>query len=324
MADVETSIGMPVFNGENFLAPAIESILDQTYGAFELVISDNASTDGTRDICESFARQDRRVQYFRNDRNLGADPNYNAVFRKSRGRFFKWAAHDDLLAPTFLERCVAALKGDPDSVLVQSLVYQIDEAGHVIGEYDSALEGVSSFQASERFGAAILTPHWCTEIFGLIRRDALARTSLHGGYHHSDRALLAELALLGRFVQIREPLFLNREHASRYVRAARGPDRIRWHDTSRTKRVEFAIWKLLGEYRRMISRYVDDPVERRKCRAQLRRWYFRNWNGVRMITEPAAEIWPGLGDVLSRLRRRRPDATNGRDAGPAVRADWSA
>ena len=87
MAQVESSIGLPVFNGENFLAPAIESILGQTYDDFELIISDNASTDATSQICRDFARRDSRVRYIRNARNLGADPNYNAVFRAARGRY---------------------------------------------------------------------------------------------------------------------------------------------------------------------------------------------------------------------------------------------
>lgn len=303
MSGVETSIGLPVFNGENFVASAIRSILDQTYTDFELIVSDNASTDSTADICREFARQDNRVRYTRNARNLGADPNYNAVFHQARGTFFKWAAHDDVLAPTFLERCVAALKENPDAVLVQSLVRSIDESGHTIGIYDSALHRAASTRASDRYGSAILNPHWCTEIFGVIRRDALDRTSLHGGYHHSDRVLLAELALLGPFLQVREPLFGNRDHQARYVRSSGGADRIAWHDTSRTQRMDFSIWRMIREYHRMVPRTLADRDDRRRCRRHLMRWFLVNWNAARLVIEPLSALDPRIGDFVGRLKR---------------------
>jgi glycosyltransferase involved in cell wall biosynthesis len=303
MDGVETSIGMPVFNGENFVAQAIASILDQTYSNFELIVSDNASTDATQEICLKFAQQDSRIRYIRNARNLGADPNYNAVFRQASGTFFKWAAHDDVLAPTFLERCVTALKENPDAVLVQSLVRQIDESGRTLCIYDSALHGSSSSRASDRYASAILIPHWGTELFGLIRRDELGRTSLHGGFHHSDRVLVAELALLGKFVQIQEPLFGNRDHDARYVRASRGANRVKWHDTSRDRKVDFSIWRLIREYDGMISRYVEGPDERRRCRRHLMRWFLVNWNTVRLIVEPLSELDPRVGDFFHRMKR---------------------
>ena len=102
----KVSIGIAVFNGENFLESALRSILAQTFEDFELIISDNASTDRTADICEQYASQDGRVLYLRQPANLGAQPNYNLLVGQARGRYFKWAAHDDMLAPTFLERCV--------------------------------------------------------------------------------------------------------------------------------------------------------------------------------------------------------------------------
>src|SRR5690242_8068616 len=88
----QVTIGMPVWNGERFISQAIESLLAQTYGDFELLISDNASTDATADICHAYASRDRRIRYLRQQRNLGANANYNAVFGQSSGRYFKWAA----------------------------------------------------------------------------------------------------------------------------------------------------------------------------------------------------------------------------------------
>ena len=291
-AEPTISVGMPVFNGQEYLEPAIRSILDQSFVDFELIIADNASTDATADICREFERLDSRITYVRNPQNLGADPNYNLVFGKARGRFFKWAAHDDVIAPDFLGECLATLEREPDAVLCQSLVRVIDPEGRDIGSYDSELRGAASTRASDRFASLVLNPHWCTEIFGVIRADALSRTNLHGGFHHSDRILLAELALLGRFVQVPAPLFLSREHPSRYIRAIRGSERAAWHDSSRSPALDFSTWHMLREYWRIVPKHVEDPSERARCRAQLGRWFFTNWNVLRLATDPLVALDP--------------------------------
>jgi glycosyltransferase involved in cell wall biosynthesis len=301
---VETSIGLPVFNGEAFVATAIESILDQTYADFELIICDNASSDGTEEICREFERLDDRVRYVRNKRNIGADPNFNRTLDRAHGRYFKWAAHDDILEPTFLERCVTALKQNPTAVLCQSLVRVIDADGRPQGIYDSRLHGTASEQASKRFAAAILIPHWCTEIFGVIRSDALRATAQLRGYHHCDRVLLAELALLGKFIQVPDPLFCNRDHDRRYVRAVHGPMRSHWHDTTPGGGTRFAIWRMLSDYTAMVPRHVHETAERRHCRLALARWLFVNWNALRLIAEPVSEIDPRLGPLLGKIKRR--------------------
>ncbi|HKJ45099.1 MAG TPA: glycosyltransferase family 2 protein, partial [Balneolales bacterium] len=114
MSRPRVSIGMPVYNGENYIERAISSILAQTYKDFELIISDNASTDKTQEICKMFVGRDNRVRYHRNSKNIGAARNYNIVFRLSRGKYFKWAAHDDELAPAFLEDAVNVLEKNKD------------------------------------------------------------------------------------------------------------------------------------------------------------------------------------------------------------------
>ena len=115
-APPRVSIGLPVFNGERYLARAIESVLGQDFRDLELIVCDNASTDRTPEICAAYARRDARVRYFRNPRNLGAGPNYDRCFRLARGEYFKWAAHDDRLAPDYLSRTVAALDAAPEAV----------------------------------------------------------------------------------------------------------------------------------------------------------------------------------------------------------------
>ena len=106
------SIGMPVFNGEKYIRCALDSILSQTYKDFELVISDNASTDKTESICLKYKEQDNRIRYYRNKKNIGAPSNYNRVFLLSSANYFKWAAHDDMIAPEYIEKCMEILEND--------------------------------------------------------------------------------------------------------------------------------------------------------------------------------------------------------------------
>src|SRR5215510_10355296 len=111
------SVGLAVYNGEEFLDEAIRSILAQTLTNFELIISDNASTDRTSEICQKYVRIDPRIRYHRNEANIGGANNENQTFRMARGKYFRWAAHDDVLAPTLLARCVEVLEERPDAVL---------------------------------------------------------------------------------------------------------------------------------------------------------------------------------------------------------------
>src|SRR5687768_13669514 len=114
----KVSIGLPVYNGADFIQACVASLLAQDYGDFEIVISDNASTDRTEEICRDLVAKDNRVRYFRNETNLGACPNYNKVFHHARGEYFKWAAHDDECHPAMIRRCVEVLSASPSSVVM--------------------------------------------------------------------------------------------------------------------------------------------------------------------------------------------------------------
>jgi glycosyltransferase involved in cell wall biosynthesis len=176
------SVGIPVYNGENYLQTAIDSVLAQDYEDFELVISDNASTDRTADICRDYAAADRRVRYFRNRENIGAVPNFNRVFALARGRYFKWLSSDDVCYPALLRRCVEILEAAPTSV---TLVYPFCE---MINEHDD-------------FHGALIE-----------NVDHLRLTRLRGSYVMDDMGLLAELALIGQFWQLPEVLLKIRIH----------------------------------------------------------------------------------------------------------------
>jgi glycosyltransferase involved in cell wall biosynthesis len=223
------SIGIPVYNAEAFLPQALDCLLAQTFADFEIVVCDNASTDSTEQICRDYAGRDPRIRYFRNVTNLGAIANFNRTFELSSAPLFKWAAHDDLHLTSYLERCIRLLDEDPGAVLAHSATAFIGENGEVF-PYDTATEmyidpktGVrqrpdspaigDSHIAVARFWHVLSRARWGSHMFAVIRRAALLRTHLLPNFAGSDRAMLAELALLGRFRAVAEPLFFKRFHA---------------------------------------------------------------------------------------------------------------
>lgn len=247
----KVSLGVPVYNGANYLREALDSLLAQTFGDFEIIICDNRSTDETPEICRAYAASDRRVRYQQNERNLGAAPNFNRTVALARGEYFKWAAHDDRCAPTFLEEAVRVLDHDRDCVLCYSPSEVIDETGQTLRIYDSEIAG-TSVDAGVRFRALLFSP-LCYEVFGLIRLDALRKTRLIGTYAHGDGVLLAQLALLGTIRKLSEPLFQPREHAKQSM--AMGSDYHAytvWFRSDTRNKIFLPHWRLLGEYLRSI------------------------------------------------------------------------
>lgn len=268
------SVGIPVHNGSNFLGEAMTSVLTQTFTDLEVIVSDNASTDDTQAICEAFALKDSRVRYVRQDSNLGAAPNYNYVFALSRGEYFAWLAHDDAYEPTFIERCVGILDRDPEVALVFARARVVDESSREL-MVSGLPPGVTSERAPTRFASVIREHQPDAIVFGLMRRAVLAHTRLHASYTGSDRSLAGHLALLGKLVEIRDPLFRNRDHERRSIRRVsktaprwRHPREV-WFDTSRAGRVVFPNWRRLGDY---LHSALTSPIplsERAACLASI-------------------------------------------------------
>lgn len=125
------SIGMPVYNGERFLRLALDSLLAQEFKDFEILISDNASTDNTESICVDYAKRDDRIRYFRNEMNSGPLDNFNRVLSLASGEYFMWASYDDLWGPKFLSKLVDALTNTPEAVLAFCSCYRMNEEGKV-------------------------------------------------------------------------------------------------------------------------------------------------------------------------------------------------
>ncbi|MDX0371241.1 glycosyltransferase [Sinorhizobium meliloti] len=223
------SLGLPVYNGENFIAEAILSLLDQDFEDFELIITDNASTDRTAQICQAFAASDRRIRYVPNGRNLGAGPNFNRAFELSCGTYFKWCAHDDLISRNFLKEAVRALDENASAVIAYPTLQGIDRNGSLTSYSEGALPDMKGWSPAARFRAFATELGCDAAVFGLCRRGALALTSLHESYYGSDRALLAEMAVLGEFIHVAHAVLYNRDHPTRSVNL-HSTERLAWQD----------------------------------------------------------------------------------------------
>ncbi len=270
------SIGLPVYNGDNFLVAAVDSLLAQTYDDFELIISDNASSDRTEEIGRSFAARDSRVRYVRNNVNLGAAQNYNQLVDMAVGRYFKWAAHDDICAPQFLEKCVAALEAEPDVVLAHTLCKQIDERGNVIKALPP-LEQLAEATPHERFHAFICTAPHQNSVFGLMRTAVLRKTIKIGAFSSSDRILNAELSLHGKFREIPEYLFFKRIHAAAHWSTHRTRrERQTWYDPRLANQRAYPVWRLFQEHVRSLNRAGLSWNERGLCLASMGHWVVKN------------------------------------------------
>lgn len=221
------SIGFPVYNGAAHLARAVESILQQDFTHFELIIADNASTDDTEQICRAYEKKDPRVRYFRNSSNIGVNPNHNLVFEKSRGRYFAWAAHDMEQLPGMLSRCVREIQDGPDNlVLVYPLCELVGETGMPPGWKQLSI-ATNDPKAYRRVDTVIRNISFVTQHYGLFNADALRKTRLNGSYASSDFVLTAELAMLGEIREIPE-ILLRRTFSQSQGTAAVVKDHRAW------------------------------------------------------------------------------------------------
>ncbi|MBW4612657.1 MAG: glycosyltransferase [Desmonostoc vinosum HA7617-LM4] len=279
------SIGLPVYNGEKFLEEAIDSLLAQTFTDFELIISDNASTDKTEEICRAYAKQDQRICYYRNSQNIGCARNFNQVFKLSSGEYFKWAAYDDLHAPDFIQKCVEVLDQDPTIILCNSQTSLIDEQGNFLQNYNIKLQ-TDSLKPYKRFDE-LLTKHLCYQCYGVIRASALKKIPLMGGYGNADGIFLLRLGLLGRFYEIPEYLFFARHHPQQSMSmfwpdylsflnnskdSAMVPDFYAysvWFDSTNKGKVLLPHWKMFWEYIVSVWLVKLSLSERLRCYASI-------------------------------------------------------
>ena len=262
------SLAMPVYNGENFIEEALRSILAQDYDDFELIINDNASTDRTEEICRDYVQKDARVKYHRNPKNLGAAPNYNRGYELATGEYLKWCAHDDKISPNYVSECVRILDADPEVSLAYGRTVCIDGAGAEIPMVGYAIPNLEGMTPAERFGTVVKFTGTCFEIFGMYRMELLAKTSLHRLYYGSDRALLAETALLGKYARSDDAIFYNREHGDRSINIDDKRARRQWQFAEGGDKASFEHWGLLSHLVE-ISRKHPEVAPSHKMLAQL-------------------------------------------------------
>ena len=274
------TIGLPVYNGQNYVSESLDSLLAQTYTDFELIISDNASTDSTEEICRDYAARDSRIRYVRQQMNMGAAPNHNYLVQSARGRLFKWAAHDDLFAPKLVERCIEALEDRPELILAHAYMGTADEHGNTLAIYDYRLD-TDSPRASKRFRSLMFTDGG-DDFYGVIRTDVMRRIAPHNSYHNAGRKLVAEMSLYGPFHQVPEVMFFRREHPGRgdnlgsIRRVSTNLDpRREGHSAARL------MAEMVAAYAAAISRAPLSAVERRRCNQ-----VYLEWVAARTVLKP--------------------------------------
>ena len=284
------SVGLPVYNGEQFLDAALSSLIEQTERDIEIIVSDNHSSDGTEAISRRFAERDPRIVYVRNDRNVGAAANYNNVVSRARGRYFVWACHDDVWAPTYLAECSQALDRTPAAVLAYARGANIDAMGEVIAPLVSGFgfsggSPVARLRQLHRYLRDVdrrggwsepgCEGFWAT-LYGVIRTDRLRRTGLIGPFISSDTVLLEELLMLGSFVEVPQTLFFKRDHPERSVRANLAYDsRLLWFLGREGGRFLFPRHRILWERLRAVLRLPLRPDMKARCAAEMLAFYVR-------------------------------------------------
>jgi glycosyltransferase involved in cell wall biosynthesis len=268
VSNPRVSVGIPVYNGEKHLQTAVDSVLEQDYNDFELIISDNASTDHTAEICRRYAATDKRVRYFRSDVNIGVTGNFNRVFALARGEFFKWLPSDDQCYPTLLRRCVEIFDQAPSSVaLVFPFCETMDERGDPLGDLIEDVKTRSS-KPYQRLRKVLLKRASAQTLLGLIRSEHLRRTGLRGSYVMEDMGLLAELSMVGQFWEVPEVLFRFRIHPGNAIKTHKTTrSHLIWLDpANETKRVVLSPHvQLFLEAFRSVWRVRLRPVDRVMC-----------------------------------------------------------
>jgi glycosyltransferase involved in cell wall biosynthesis len=201
------SIGMPIYNEEKFLEASVASILNQDYDNFELIISDNASSDKTELICLELAQKDSRIKYIRNDINIGAIANFSQVFDLATGEYFMFAGGHDLWSLDFIKNCLKTLQEFPSSVLAFPSTIWINEADQPISK-ETPFYDTRGFDVISRYLFVLWGP--MNPVYGLIRMDALKKVRVDIQMLGGDLIILIELSFLGQFAYVNDASWYRR------------------------------------------------------------------------------------------------------------------
>lgn len=292
MQDPLISVCIPVYNGANYIERALGCMRDQTFDDYEVIVTDNCSTDNTQEIVERWAKDDGRIRYVKNETNIGAAENYNKGFHLARGKYLKWLAHDDEITPNFLEKTLEVLEEYPDAVLAFCPSDIIDGEGKNHGPALPDVGEVTFDSPVERFRRGLYHSQRCHPFFGLFRLDALAKTSLHRSYYSSDRGLLVETLLLGNLRYAYEARHLNREHSKQSINIQDRKARSVWQGGTASSSRSLEKVHYYRHLLEIVDRHASGP-ERRKLRRLVFASFFRPKEIGRLSFEFAQMIAPG-------------------------------
>lgn len=198
------TIGMRLHNPDRYLSGALDSLLAQDYQNYELIISDNASTDNTEQICRAYAARDPRIRYCRNQENIRGFRNRNKLMKMATGKYFMLAAHDDLRAPSCISECVAALEQNPEAVFCCTQAVFIEEDGVVVPGYEQGHPkfGTPGLNRRHRVRAFLARPGAWYGYSGLMRTSALRKMRPLQNVMGLDVVFLLEMSILGPIIKL--------------------------------------------------------------------------------------------------------------------------
>lgn len=283
----KVSIGLPVYNGEQYIETALQSILQQDFDDFELVVSDNASADATPYILDRWADKDERVTVHHSDINVGGADNFNKVLQLSTGKYFRWATHDDYLAPSMVSSCVEALDAAEETcVLVYPQTVIVDGDGNEVEMLSNQLI-LDSDDPVERLHEFMRNYGFANAIYGLMRADAIKAVGGLPKYNAGDLTMIAGLALRGKFLEVPEPLFYRRMHEDMSWRKSKTPEGFaKWFDPNKRWFIVFQAWRLWRELVGEVWRSPLSPADKLRATGVVAyAWPRREWK--RMLKEIA-------------------------------------
>lgn len=281
------SIGMPVYNREKYVGAAIEAHLNQTYGDFELIITDNASTDRSEEICRAYAAKDPRVKYYRNPENLGASGNYTRCFMLSTGEYFRWTPSDDLVSPNLLERAVDVLDHDPSVFVAYPRTKLIDREGKIIGDFDERLHLMDE-RPSERWKKVLQNRRLGNLHYGLNRAEKFRKTGLMRNYTGGDFPLIAEMSLYGKFYEIPDAFFYRRMHEEASSAMKDNAQVMAFYDPRKRDNFFLYNWVHLGANLKSIARAPISLAEKLRIYGIQMRWVM--WGRREYLNELAMAV----------------------------------
>ncbi len=288
------TIGMPVYNCAEYLPAALDSVVGQTYPNLEILISDNGSTDETGRICREYADRDPRIHYLREEVNRGSVWNYNRLIPLARGEFFKWAAGDDICDPEFVARCLTVLSDDPEIVCCHSRTGTIDGSGNRLGHLPDPTKTsrhLDSPHPDQRMLDVLTTNGYSVRCSGVFRTEAIQRCEPLLAVYGSEKVLMAELALMGRFHDIDEELFFERLDPAGAPRPATLEEQLEFVQPGKRAMPLSPRLSLLAGHLRVIRRSGLSFRHRARCYRAVGRYLLqvRKWGSV------AKSLFKGTG-----------------------------